>query len=52
VELIKLGLERVSSVGCGCGTLEWLLQQSSGSVESIVECVNIVDVVRADSDRV
>lgn len=29
-ELEKLGLRKISSVGCGCGTLEWLLQESTG----------------------
>jgi len=30
IELTKLGLTHVSSVGCGCGTLEWLLHKATG----------------------
>ena len=26
----KLGLRSISSVGCGCGTLEWLIQVGRG----------------------
>ena len=29
-EVTSLGLEAVASVGCGCGTLEWLLQMATG----------------------
>merc|ERR1719250_220310 len=29
-QLTILGLDTVSSVGCGCGTLEWLLQAATG----------------------
>ena len=29
-EVRQLGLSHLSSVGCGCGTLEWLLQASTG----------------------
>ena len=29
-EVRSLGLGHLSSVGCGCGTLEWLLQASTG----------------------
>jgi len=29
-EIEKLGLSSVSSVGCGCGTLEWLLKAATG----------------------
>lgn len=29
-ELKKLGIYQVSSVGCGCGTFEWLLKEATG----------------------
>jgi len=28
-ELLSLGIDQVSSVGCGCGTLEWLLKKAT-----------------------
>ena len=32
-ELSLAGIDKVSSVGCGCGTLEWLLHQATGEAE-------------------
>ena len=29
-EVGRLGLDHLSSVGCGCGTLEWLLHRATG----------------------
>lgn len=29
-EISKIGLSAISSVGCGCGTLEWLIQAATG----------------------
>eukprot|EP00090_Calanus_glacialis_P008468 TRINITY_DN16819_c0_g1_i4.p1 TRINITY_DN16819_c0_g1~~TRINITY_DN16819_c0_g1_i4.p1 ORF type:complete len:206 (+),score=46.43 TRINITY_DN16819_c0_g1_i4:94-711(+) len=29
-QMNKLGLRSISSVGCGCGTLEWLIQAGTG----------------------
>ena len=32
-ELSLVGIDKISSVGCGCGTLEWLLHQATGETE-------------------
>ena len=39
IELTKLGLTHVSSVGCGCGTLEWLLHKATGNLSLLMSNV-------------
>ena len=33
-QLTNIGLSHISSVGCGCGTLEWLIEKATGMMPS------------------
>lgn len=51
-QMSKIGLTHISSVGCGCGTLEWLIEKATGMMPSN-PMKYIIDLlmVRVKSDR-